>query len=232
MTSLAHGLRRTPPAPRPTERFEQDTAAAIGLTGELACGRDGACTSAEIGDVFAGPRPTWHCRETATAAHTPLLDAHRTHRVRVAVAFLLAIACDALGDPDAIERAAGRAFDLTGTGKMLFPFPLPAPGCPATRPGTAPPARHRSMRPWTCWPEWAGQRRPASCAAASLRPRGKHGSCYLPSNLSAREIADELYLSMNAVRTHQRHLYRKLGARTALRRAREIPARAEGTRSD
>ena len=35
---------------------------------------------------------------------------------------------------------------------------------------------------------------------------------YLPTHLSAREIAAELYLSMNTVKTHQRHLYAKLGA--------------------
>src|SRR5260370_13064700 len=48
---------------------------------------------------------------------------------------------------------------------------------------------------------------------------------YLPSNLPAREIADELYLSMNTVKTHQRHLYRRLGARTrpqAVERARAL----------
>jgi DNA-binding CsgD family transcriptional regulator len=37
---------------------------------------------------------------------------------------------------------------------------------------------------------------------------------YLPTNLSAREIAGELYLSVNTVKTHQRHLYQKLGACT------------------
>jgi DNA-binding CsgD family transcriptional regulator len=37
---------------------------------------------------------------------------------------------------------------------------------------------------------------------------------YLPTNLSAREIADELFLSVNTVKTHQRHLYQKLGARS------------------
>ena len=35
---------------------------------------------------------------------------------------------------------------------------------------------------------------------------------FLPTNLSAREIAGELYLSANTVKTHQRHLYQKLGA--------------------
>ena len=35
---------------------------------------------------------------------------------------------------------------------------------------------------------------------------------YLPTNLSAPEIAAELCVSVNTIRTHQRHLYAKLGA--------------------
>jgi DNA-binding CsgD family transcriptional regulator len=34
---------------------------------------------------------------------------------------------------------------------------------------------------------------------------------YLPTKLSALEIADQLYLSVNTVQTHMRHLYDKLG---------------------
>ena len=48
---------------------------------------------------------------------------------------------------------------------------------------------------------------------------------YLPTHLSAREIASELYLSANTVKTHLRHLYRKLGAHSrheAVQRARAI----------
>ncbi len=36
----------------------------------------------------------------------------------------------------------------------------------------------------------------------------------LPTNLSAPEIGGELYPSVNAVRTHQRHLHQKLGERS------------------
>jgi LuxR family transcriptional regulator, maltose regulon positive regulatory protein len=56
---------------------------------------------------------------------------------------------------------------------------------------------------------------------------------YLPTNLSAREIAGELYLSVNTVKTHQRHLYRKLGARSrtqAVEQARALGLLASSSR--
>ncbi|MBV8219874.1 MAG: response regulator transcription factor [Solirubrobacterales bacterium] len=48
---------------------------------------------------------------------------------------------------------------------------------------------------------------------------------YLPSNLKAPEIAAELCVSPNTVRTHIRHIYAKLGAHDrneAVARAREL----------
>ncbi len=48
---------------------------------------------------------------------------------------------------------------------------------------------------------------------------------YLPTNLTRPEIAQELYVSVNTVNTHIRHIYSKLGARdrsSAVGRAREL----------
>jgi LuxR family maltose regulon positive regulatory protein len=48
---------------------------------------------------------------------------------------------------------------------------------------------------------------------------------YLPTNLPASQIAGELYVSHNTVRTHIRHLYAKLGTHTraeAVARARAL----------
>jgi len=48
---------------------------------------------------------------------------------------------------------------------------------------------------------------------------------YLPTNLTRPDIAQELYVSVNTVNTHIRHIYSKLGARdrsSAVQRAREL----------
>ena len=48
---------------------------------------------------------------------------------------------------------------------------------------------------------------------------------YLPSNLKVPEIAGELFVTANTVRTHLRHIYAKLDAhsrREAVARAREL----------
>lgn len=48
---------------------------------------------------------------------------------------------------------------------------------------------------------------------------------YLPTNLRAPEIAAELFVSLNTIRTHLRNLYSKLGVHSradAVKRAREL----------
>jgi LuxR family transcriptional regulator, maltose regulon positive regulatory protein len=66
----------------------------------------------------------------------------------------------------------------------------------------------------------SGAPRPAGISNAELRVIR-----YLPSNLKAREIAAELRLSCNTVRTHIRRIYAKLDAHNrneAVTRAREL----------
>lgn len=141
---------------------------------------------------------------------------------------LTASAKDALGDTGASSRALERALDLAEPDGLLLPFLLhPAPDLlerhsrlrsthasliseilnllagrtPAARPGDAEPLQE---------PLTDGELR-------VLR--------YLPTNLRAPEIAAELFVSLNTIRTHLRNIYAKLGVhgRTdAVKRAREL----------
>jgi len=66
---------------------------------------------------------------------------------------------------------------------------------------------------------------PPAVLVAPLTDREQHVLRYLASTLSNTEIAAQLYLSVNTVKTHQRMIYRKLGAdgrRDAIRRAKEL----------
>jgi len=186
-------------------------------------------TNGQIGKVFAGPWLDRHDRQAAPAALTPLLDVPRAHRVWLVAAFLLgAITCDALGDPDAVGRAVERALDLAEAGKILFPLLIqPAPGLLDHQ------ARHRAAAAALIAEAVdllarAGRPAPPGELTRPGEPLTQGETRvlrYLSSNLSTREIAHELYLSTNTVKTHQRHLYRKLQARTrsqAVERARDL----------
>src|SRR5262249_8225590 len=54
---------------------------------------------------------------------------------------------------------------------------------------------------------------------------------YLPTMLTSQEIAGELFVSLNTVKSHLKNIYRKLdadGRRHAVRRARELGLAAPG----
>ena len=66
---------------------------------------------------------------------------------------------------------------------------------------------------------------PPAALVEALTEREQVVLRYLASTLSNAEIAAELYLSVNTVKTHQRMIYRKLGAdgrRDAVRRAKQL----------
>jgi len=65
-------------------------------------------------------------------------------------------------------------------------------------------------------PAWWGFAHRTATTAVTARPRRSTERelsvlRYLPSKLSQREIAGELYVSLNTVKTHCRAIYRKLG---------------------
>jgi LuxR family transcriptional regulator, maltose regulon positive regulatory protein len=132
---------------------------------------------------------------------------------------LEAIARDALGHPDAANAAIERALDLSERSGDLTPFLLyPAAGLLGRH------ARHRTAHA-ALVAEIRGllagtQAGPQQGAPPPSRPEplleplsGSEARVlrYLPTNLSGPEIARELSVSPNTVKTHIRHLYAKFG---------------------
>ena len=156
--------------------------------------------------------------EAAAVALAPVLDgsAPVVPRSTHSQAFLLqAIAMDALGDAGAAARALERALDIAEPDGALLTFLLhPTPGLLErhVRQRTA----HASLIA-EILPLLAGQSptSPPTGAQPPLEPLSEteiRVLRYLPTNLSTPEIANELFVSPNTVKTHIRHLYAKLGA--------------------
>jgi LuxR family maltose regulon positive regulatory protein len=195
--------------------------------------------SGEMRMVLAVLRLALGKPSAASAGLAPVLEGSEPlfHRNWLPVAFLLdAIARSSLGDAAAAGRALERALDLAEPDGILLPFILfPAPELLE---------RHRRSRTAhgafvsQILDRLAGQQPPPSSgAAASLLEPLSEGETrvlrYLPTNLSLPEIASELHLSTNTVKTHVRHVYAKLGAhgRTeAVERARRLRVLAPESR--
>jgi LuxR family maltose regulon positive regulatory protein len=150
---------------------------------------------------------------------------------------LEAIARDGVGDATAAEVALERALDIAKHDRVLLPFlvhPVPALldryvglrgvhanliaeifGLAVGEPSAAVvSASERLREPLT------------ETEARVLR--------YLPTDLSKPEIARELYVSVDTIKTHVKHLYAKLDAhsrREAVQRARELALLPPGARS-
>jgi LuxR family maltose regulon positive regulatory protein len=151
--------------------------------------------------------------------------------------FLLeAIARDALGDRGAAERALERALDIAEPDGTLLPFLLhPAPELIERHTGHR--TAHASLIAEIL--SLLAGRRPAASSDQPqplLEPLSDSEIRvlrYLPSHLSAPEIANELYVSRNTVKTHMHHLYAKLGTHRraeAVARARALGLLAPSAR--
>jgi LuxR family maltose regulon positive regulatory protein len=173
----------------------------------------------------------------------------------VSVFVLEAIVRDALSDRAAAWRALERALDIAEPDRMLFPFLIyRAPGLlerharscakhaalvsgiltllPPLKPGPAEPAPDGYPGPRAALgsgkpprgEEWSGEDRSPELIEPLSRSEMRVLR-YLPTNLSAPEIARELSVSVTTVRTHISHLFAKLGVhrRTeAVARARDL----------
>ena len=203
-----------------------DTAAAHAILAELdpgLCDRT-VVRVAEAILFLAEGRP-----QDAVDVVAPALE-RRDEPIRIPWPRIHALLCDAvgrdqLGDSRAAEASLDRALELAGPERLILPFVLP-------------PARDLLKD----HPRWrtsdrahltailevlAGSSPPcgeAMPACDQLSPAELRVLSYLPGSLKADEIAGELYLSANTVRTHLRHIYAKLDAHTrgeAVARARE-----------
>ena len=174
---------------------------------------------AEIRIAEASLRLAQDAPKAATDVLAPVIDGsaplHNAHLWEVQAFLLQAIACDALGDAGAARRALEQALDRAEPERLLLPFlydPAPELLDRHRQGGTA-----RAGLIAEILNVLAG-REPGSPPAGPPRLREplSHAEArvlrYLPTKLSAPEIADELYLSVNTVKTHMRHLYDKLGA--------------------
>jgi LuxR family maltose regulon positive regulatory protein len=201
--------------------------------------------SAEMRTATAALRLACDDPVGAADALGPVLDGSvpGVGRVRMVSALLLeAQARDALGDQAAAGSALERALDITRPNGILLPFLLdrvPALLERHRRGRTAHPALISQIL--DLLPRQAGTAPPP--AAQPDRVRGLDEQLtdtetrvlrYLPTHLTAPEIAAELWLSVNTVNTHTRHVYAKLGVHSrheAVDRARVLGLLAPSART-
>jgi len=211
--------------------------------------------------VVAALRLAQHDPRGAMAALAPVLDgsAPVITPARVGSFLLEAIAREAAGDRGAAENALERALDLAEPDGVLLPFLIQrapdllerysrrrtahaalaarilarlAPGSSgATGPGQEGPmeaafpgnGQIRGDRP----------REPAEPLLEPISEMEMRVLRYLPTNLTAPELAHELCLSVHTIKTHIRHLYTKLGVHgrgEAVQRARALGLLAPSSR--
>jgi LuxR family maltose regulon positive regulatory protein len=210
--------------------------------------------SAEMRTAVAAVRLAAGDPRAAAEVLAPVLDGLVGVRpVRLVSALLLAVrARDALGEMAAAGRVLERALDITEANGMLLPFlldPVPALLERHRRTGTAHPALITEILHHLTPLEGPG----GHGGAGSPPARGGLGGIipprvtvltpltdsetrilrYLPTHLTAHDIANELFLSENTVNTHTHHLYAKLGVHSrheAVDRARALGLLAPSAR--
>ena len=218
---------------------------------------DAAAARASLGELSGQECESGDCRVALALVHIsdgdtdaavdvlgPVLDGSAAvfHVCSLVEAFLLdALAHDMLGDTQQVESDIERALELAEPDEVVWPFVIThSQGLLERHPrqGTAHAAlisRIRDVLSGGAPQERGGDRLPIPGKLTEGELRVLR---YLSSNFSAPEIGAELYLSVNTVKTHMRHIYEKLGVRRrteAIERAHAlglIPAPSLRRRSD
>ena len=181
--------------------------------------------------------------QAAADVLAPVLDGPvaKVRLIRMVTALLLeARAREALGEVAAAGRALERALGITESNGMLLPFlldPVPALLDRQARGGTAYPALISQIlaiplggpggygEAGSSRASWRGLGGIVPPGLAQLTDSETRVLRYLPTHLTVHDIASELFLSVNTVNTHRRHLYAKLGVHSrheAVDRARAL----------
>jgi LuxR family maltose regulon positive regulatory protein len=203
---------------------QADRAAAI-----LAGLDSGERASAEMRTATASLQLAQGHPQAAADVLAPVLNGSvpGTRRARMMTAWLQeATARDALGDRAAARHALKQALDIAGSTGIILPFLLdPAPALLNRHPTTHPALVTKILTLLTP-PEPPGTPAIPDAPALPSHPAPPRAPAliepltgsearvlrYLPTHLTAQEIASELSVSTHTVTTHLRHLYAKLGA--------------------
>jgi LuxR family maltose regulon positive regulatory protein len=193
-------------------------------------------TSAAVANALARLRLLEGEAEAARAVLEPHLDSEDGSHVDTVLSvraeswLLDAMALDALAEHDEAAQALERSLDLAAPAGLRRLIETHGP--------VVRPLLHRHMRHGTSHPAIVGEAlealerrgpersRPATALLAeTLSEREQAILRYLPTMMSNQEIAGELFVSVNTVKTHLKAIYRKLdatGRREAVQRGREL----------
>jgi LuxR family maltose regulon positive regulatory protein len=151
-----------------------------------------------------------------------------SYLTRVEAHLLDAFACRDLGDERASQEAAEQALNLAEPDRLILPFAMTGAWQlleTVPRHGTSHAALVTDILDAIRGPGRGGLNQPAMMPVEELSRSELRVLRFLPTNLTRREIAGELSVSLNTVDTHIRRIYAKLGAadRTAaVQRGREL----------
>jgi LuxR family maltose regulon positive regulatory protein len=211
------------------------TRARLGMTGQaraaLAALDTQQASGGEIRNAAAVILLAEHAPAAARRELRAVLDGDvpvLSYLTQVEAHLLDAFACRDLGDERACQEAAEQALNLAEPDRLILPFAMTGAWqlletVPRRRTSHA--ALVTDILDAVRGPGRRGLNQPAVMPVEELSRSELRVLRYLPTNLTRRQIAGELSVSLNTVDTHIRRIYAKLGAadRTAaVERGREL----------